>query len=182
MAKVRRNLPVDPCPDDQDPDALPLVAPDSAYGGRGATLTAVVVDGEKAWFDEAALHGRTALEQQVRWLARREEVPNGRTVNPVWVYIRPAGGGKYQYYGVVACDMVIDEAAGVGHKSLGDHVNRLEKAMKGHIDLTLLDEKGRRALAEALAGYPEVLEHSRDELKKELGLPVASGAAPAGES
>lgn len=180
MAKVRKNIPVEACPDDQDPDALPIVSADNAYGGRGATLTAVVVDGDKGWFDEAALHGRTAIEQKVRWQARREDVPEGRSIYPVWVYIRPAGRGQFQYFGVVATEIVIDEAAGVGYKSLGDQVNRLEKAMKGHIDLSLLDERGRRALAAALAQYPEVLENSRDELKEALGLAADADSSSAG--
>src|SRR5690554_5859017 len=134
VAKVRRNLPVDPCPDEQDPDALPIVSPDSAYGGRGATLTAVVVDGQRAWFDEAALHGRTAVEQAVQWVKSPEEVPNGRWIHPVWVYIRPAAGGGFRYFGLVAVSMLIDEDAGVGWKSLPEHVNQLSKAMNGHVD------------------------------------------------
>lgn len=174
VARVRKNMPVEACPDDMDPDAIPIVSGENAYGGRGAALTAVLVDGEKAWFDEAALHGRTAVEQQVKWLSRREDVPNGRTLYPVWVYIRPARRGEFQYFGLVASEMVIDEAAGVGYKSLGDHVNRLEKAMKGHIDLELLDATARDALATALRTYPEVLANSRDELKEALGLPVST--------
>lgn len=177
MAKVRRNVPAEACPDDQDPDALPLVAGDNPYGGRGAALTAVMVDGDKAWFEEAALHGRTAIEQKVRWVTNRDEVPEGRTLNPVWVYIRPAARGQFQYFGLVASEMVIDEAKGIGYKYLADHVNRLDKAMKGQVDLSLLDERGRRALAQALAQYPEVLANSRDEVKEALGLPLSKPAA-----
>lgn len=173
MAKVRRNIPTDACPDGVDPDALPIVSGENAYGGRGATLTAVLVDGDNAWFEEAALHGRTALEQQVRWVDRREDVPNGRLVHPVWVYIRPAGRGQFQYYGLVACDMVIDEENGIGHKQLGDHVNRLSKVMNGEIDLDLLDGRARKALAQALAEYPEVLANSRPEVKESLALSPA---------
>lgn len=177
MAKVRRNMPVQACPDGMDPDSLPLISADNRYGGRGATLTAVIVDGDKAWFEEAALHGRTALEQRVRWVNRREEVPNGRVVNPVWVYVRPAGQGEFQYYGLVACDMLIDEASGVGYKYLADHVNRLSKVMQGEVDLSLLDDTGREALRKALAEYPQVLANSRPEVKEALGIPADEPAS-----
>ena len=95
MARVRRGQ-VDPsCYDDeQQRDELPIVSGENVYGGRGAKLTAIVVDGDRAWFNEAALHGRTAIEQTVTWAKSPDEVPAGRTVNPVWVYIRPASRRK----------------------------------------------------------------------------------------
>ncbi|OUN01268.1 MAG: hypothetical protein BAA04_08170 [Firmicutes bacterium ZCTH02-B6] len=178
MHKVRKGQ-VDPSCYDQQQDSgmLPIVSADNAYGGRGAKLTAIVVDGDRAWFDEAALHGRTALEQAVRWVKSPDEVPNGRTVNPVWVYIRPARGGGFQYYGLVAVSMLIDEATGVGWKSLAEHVNQLSKCMNGHVDLHLLDERGRAALLAALRQYPEVLENSPEAVKEALGLPASAPAA-----
>lgn len=187
MAKVRKNMPAAACPDDQADDGLPIVSAENEYGGRGPTLTAVVVDEEKAWFDEAALHGRTAIEQQITtWFKSREEVPEGRTLYTVWVYIRPASRGQFQYYGLVANEIVIDEARGVGCKNLADQVNRLEKAMKGQVDLSLLDADARRRLAAALEQYPEVLANSRDEVKEALGLSVEAaevhGAADGGTS
>lgn len=177
MAKVRNRLPVQACPDGMDPDRLPIVSADHRYGGRGATLTAVIVDGDKAWFEEAALHGRTVLEQRVRWVNQRDAVPNGRVVNPVWVYVRPAGKGEFQYYGLVACEMLIDETNGVGYKYLADHVNRLSKAMEGAVDLSLLSDTGREALRKALAEYPQVLANSRPEVKEALGIPLDESAS-----
>lgn len=177
MAKVRRGQ-VDPsCYDEQQEQGqLPIVAGDHAYGGRGAKLTAIVVDGDRAWWDEAALHGRTAVEQSVTWAKSPDEVPSGRTVNPVWVYIRPAGGGKFRYYGLVAVSMVIDEQNGVGYKNLAEHVNQLSKAMNGEVDVSALDEQGLAALRTALNEYPEVLANSSDELKQAIGLEAAEGA------
>lgn len=178
MAKVRRGQ-VDPsCYDEErEQGLLPIVSAENAYGGRGAKLTAIVVDGERAWFDEAALHGRTALEQSIRWVKSPDEVPNGRSVHPVWVYIRPAGGGGFRYYGLVAVSMLIDEDNGVGYKNLADHVNKLSKAMNGTVDVSALDEQGLAALRQALGKYPEVLANSSDELKAAIG--VAAGGADA---
>lgn len=174
MARVRRGQIEAICTDEElNRDELPIVAGDNEYGGRGAKLTAIVVDGDKAWFDEPALHGRTAIEQSITWVTSPDEVPEGRTVNPVWVYIRPARRGSFRYFGVVAVSMLIDEKNQVGYKQLGEHVNRLSHAMNGKIDLELLDETGRAALLEAMQQYPEVLANSADELKLALGLEVA---------
>ncbi|HLT57648.1 MAG: YwhD family protein [Limnochordales bacterium] len=178
MAKVRKGQVNPTCYDEtQESGMLPIVAADSAYGGRGPKLTAVVVDGPRAWFDEAALHGRTAIEQAVQWVKSPEEVPNGRWVHPVWVYIRPAAGGSFRYYGLVAVSMLIDEEKGVGWKSLPEHVNQLSKCMNGHVDLSALDDQGRAALLQALQQYPDVLENSSDEIKQALGL-QAPAATP----
>src|SRR5690606_21018655 len=167
MARVRRGQPDPSCYDEQQQEGqLPIVSGDNEYGGRGAKLTAIVVDGRRAWFDEAALHGRTALEQSVTWVKSPEEVPAGRIVNPVWVYIRPAGGGRFRYYGLVAVSMIIDEENGVGYKNLAEHVNQLSKAMNGAVDVSALDEQGLAALRTALSQYPEVLANSSDELKQ----------------
>lgn len=177
MARIRRGQ-VDPAcfDEEQQQDELPIVSGENAYGGRGAKLTAIVVDGDRAWFDEAALHGRTAVEQTVTWAKSPEEVPAGRTVNPVWVYIRPAGRGSFQYYGLVAVSMIIDEENGVGYKSLGEHVNQLSKAMNGQVDVSLLSEEGLEALRTALNEYPEVLANSSDEVKQAVGLQAPTGA------
>ncbi len=177
MARVRRGQPDPSCYDEeQRKDELPIVSGDNAYGGRGAKLTAVVVDGQRAWFDEAALHGRTALEQSITWVKSPDEVATGRTVHPVWVYIRPAGGGQFRYYGLVAVSMIIDEEHGVGYKNLAEHVNQLSRAMSGAVDVSLLDEQGLAALRAALGQYPEVLANSSDELKQAIGLEVSAGA------
>lgn len=176
MSRVRRGQ-VDPAcfDDEQEKDELPIISGENAYGGRGAKLTAIVVDGHRAWFDEAALHGRTAVEQSVTWAKSPDEVPAGRTVYPVWVYIRPAGRGNFRYYGLVAVSMIIDEEHGIGYKSLGEHVNQLSKAMNGAVDVSLLDEQGLAALRKALNEYPEVLANSSDELKQAVGLQETAG-------
>ncbi len=174
MSDVPRRIPNASCPDDQDPNALPIVSAKDASGNRATQLTAVVIDGEQAVVDAAALHGRTPLEQKVRWVNSRDQVPAGRPVYVVWLYIKPAGrAGGFVYHGVVAAEMWIDEAAGVGYKNLADHTNRLGRAMRGQVDLSLLDARARAALLQVLNQYPEVLQNSSPELKSQLGLAVA---------
>lgn len=157
------------CVDLTDPNKLPIVSGKDEYGGKTTVITAVLIDGEKGWFDDAATHGRTAMEQGVTWKSSPEEVPDGRKIDIVWLYIRPKGG-SYVYYGATASSMIIDEKNKIGYKYLADHANQLSKAIKGTIDLERLDGRARQTLLAMLGTYPDVLENSSDELKQSLGM------------
>lgn len=172
MAKLTRRVQNSGCYDVTDPNKLPIVSARGEHGGQTPVVTAVLIDGNRAWFDEAATHGRTALEQGLKWVDSPDKVPNGRRIDIVWLYIRPRQG-KYQYYGATASHMVIDSEAGIGYKYLADHANQLEKAIKGVIDLSRLDERAKEALLASLSRYPEALENSPEALKEALGLTVA---------
>lgn len=153
---------------DQDPNKLPIV---SAKGNQARTtmITAVLIDGEKGWFDEAATHGRTPLEQGVEWVSSPEQVPSGRRIDVVWLYIKPHKE-SYTYHGATASHMIIDETAKKGYKYLADHANQLAKALKGGIDLSGLSETAKATLKQVLNTYPDVLENSPQALKEALGV------------
>jgi len=169
MAGFVRRIQNTACYDNTDPNKLPLVSAKGDKGGKATVLTAVLIDGDKGWFDEAATHGRTAMEQKVTWTDSPEKVPNGRRIDIVWLFIKPVGG-EYAYAGATASHMIIDEAAGLGYKYLANHANQLGKAVKGHIDLGPLSESAKAVLKDALNTYPDVLENSPRELKIALGL------------
>jgi len=154
------------CVDDQDPNKLPIVS-GKERGGKTTLITAVLIDGDKGWFDEAATHGRTPLEQGIAWKSSPEEVPNGRQIDIVWLFIKP-DQGDYVYYGATASSMIIDEEAKVGYKYLADHANQLSKALKGGIDLSRLSERSKAVLRRVLNTYPDVLERSPEALKAAL--------------
>lgn len=171
MAKLTRRVQNSECYDADDPNKLPIVSGKGAKGGQTTVLTAVLIDGGRAWFDEAATHGRTALEQGLTWVSGAEEVPNGRRVDIVWLFIKPRKG-EYVYHGATASCMIIDEEAERGYKYLANHANQLGKAVKGGVDLSDLSESSKSGLINALNTYPEVLNNSSDELKEALGLPT----------
>lgn len=160
------------CPDDSDPNALPIVSAKESVAGMATVLTALLIDGDRAWWDDAACHGRTPLEQGLEWADDPAEVPGARRVFVVWVYIKPDRQSRqYTYHGVVAVDMLIDEEAKRGYKRLGHHANQLGAAMRGKIDLEILTDDARRILAEELAKNEGVLENSSPELLEALGQP-----------
>lgn len=156
------------CVDNDDPNKLPIVSA-KERGGKTSVVTAVLIDGDKGWFDDAATHGRTPMEQGVQWKASPDDVPNGRRIDIVWLYIKPAKG-DYVYHGATASWMLIDEEAKVGYKYLADHANQLSKAIKGNFDLSALPDRSKEVLQRVLNTYPDVLENSSDELKSALGL------------
>lgn len=173
MARLTRRVQNIDCFDsNDDPNKLPIVSGKGEYGGQSPVITAVLIDGDRAWFDEAATHGRTALEQEISWMSSPEEVENGRTIDIVWLYIKP-NKGEYVYHGATASNMIIDEEAGKGYKYLADHANQLAKAVKGGVDLSLLSQDSKRKLIDALNTYPDVLQNSSEELKEALELSTA---------
>ncbi len=169
MARLTSRIQNTACYDNTDPNKLPLVSAKGDKGGKATVLTAVLIDGEKGWFDEAATHGRTPLEQNVTWTDSPEKVPNGRRIEIVWLFIKPVKG-EYVYHGATASHMIIDEEAGLGYKYLANHANQLGKAVKGQVDLAQLPDSARAVLIDALNTYPDVLQNSSDELKRALGL------------
>ena len=155
------------CVDNDDPNKLPIVS-GKERGGKTTVVTAVLIDGDKGWFDDAATHGRTPLEQGVEWKPSPDDVPGGRQIDIVWLYIKPSKG-DYVYHGATASSMIIDEEAKIGHKYLADHANQLGKAIKGGVDLASLSDRSKEVLRRVLSTYPEVLENSSEELKAALG-------------
>jgi len=153
---------------DQDPNKLPIV-PAKGKQARTTMITAVLIDGEKGWFDDAATHGRTPLEQGVEWVNSPEQVPGGRRIDIVWLYIKPYKD-SYTYHGATASHMIIDEAAKKGYKYLAAHANQLAKALKGGIDLAGLNDQAKAILLRVLNTYPDVLDNSPRELKEALGI------------
>lgn len=173
MQRIPRVIQNSSCTDEKDSRELPIVSAKESVAGMAPVVTAVVIDGDRAFFDEAATHGRTPLEQGLTWVNSPEEVPNARRIFNVWLFIKPERKSRqYVYHGAVAVDMLVDEEAQVGYKRLGHHARMLGLAMKGTIDLSILDDDARAKLLEALREHPEVLENSSPELHEALGLPI----------
>ncbi|HEX6971204.1 MAG TPA: YwhD family protein [Limnochordia bacterium] len=169
------------CPDEQDPNALPIVSSKEAFGGKATALTAVLIDGDQSWFDDAACHGRTPLEQGIEWVKDPAQLTGGRRIYVVWLYVKPVKRGTYEYYGATAVDMIVDSDRKQGFKKLGLHADRLGDAIKGKIDLSILDDRAKRALLRALGQYPDVLANSKEALRTALGVTSAPVTPPAGE-
>ncbi len=148
----------------------------SGHGGYGAgvlnldNVSPVIIDPEEneSYVDMGALHARSAVEKRIKFSANREDVPNGKLYWLVWVTIKHKDGKPY-YAGVAGCEMTVDSEARRGYKSLPEHVNRMDKSLKGHIIVDHMDAKSKQLLKSFLQDHSqEMWERSEEKLHQEL--------------
>lgn len=154
--------------------SLNVVSSSINHKGFGAgsidlsNLSSIIIDGDQAVIDLGAIHGKSQIERRIKFSIDKADVPNGRLCWVVWVNVDRNERGVY-YAGVTACDMLIDSEARRGWKLLHEHVNLLDRALKGHIIVDRLNDQEKRALREALIAHSsEWWENSSDELKQSL--------------
>lgn len=135
-------------------------------------ITPVLLDVEEgeAWIELQAMHARSKTERGVKYVKELSEVPEEglKKYWLIWVGVDRKPEGPY-YSGVTACELFINRPARRGYKSMPEHVNNMDKAMKGKIVLDKMDEKSRHVLADFLKNHDqEIWERSSDELKSSL--------------
>ncbi|KGX93848.1 hypothetical protein N781_01230 [Pontibacillus halophilus JSM 076056 = DSM 19796] len=146
------------------------------HGGYGVgsvsleNITPVIVDPNegKAFIDMGAMHARSAVEKRTKWLKDRDQVPNGKLYWIVWVTVENQGAGA-GYYGVGACEIRVDREIKRGYKSMPEHVNNMDKSMKGKVIVEHMDDYSKGLLRDFLIEFkPELWENSSSELKDAL--------------
>ncbi|MCJ8007875.1 YwhD family protein [Lederbergia wuyishanensis] len=139
-------------------------------------ITPVMVDVEEGevWIELQAMHARSKTERGVRYVKSLEELltdypeENTKKYWIIWVAVDRKPEGTY-YAGATACELYINRPARRGYKSMPEHVNHMDKAMKGKIIVHNMDEESRKRLGIFLEQHdPEMWERSSEELKKEL--------------
>ncbi|MBO9130121.1 YwhD family protein [Bacillus sp. 165] len=148
----------------------------SGHGGFGVGALSLenispvfidVTEGE-AFVDIGAMHARSVVEKGIKFLANKDEVPNGKPYWLVWVTIERTEKGAY-YAGATACEMTVDREIRRGYKSLPEHVNKMDKSLKRHILVDHMDEKSKHVLAQFLKNHDESMWNlSSEKLKTDL--------------
>ncbi len=137
-------------------DALPMhfgMNLASAIGGEefmGIMLTAVVIDGDYAFFDAGALHGRSQAQQGIQFSRDKADVPDGRRVAMVFLGVRDKEPETAHYEGMIACALLIDRAAGTGWRDLTQEAMAMRRVLDGTVTLDGLTAGERIALRRAL--------------------------------
>lgn len=153
-----------------------ILGGESKHGGYGAgvlnldNMSPVIVDIEagEAYVDMGAMHARSAVEKGIKFLANKEEVPNGKPYWLVWVTVDHNANGPY-YAGVTACEMTVDSEIRRGYKSLPEHVNRMDKSLKRQIIVEQMDNESKEILREFLKEFnSEMFDNSEEKLKLDL--------------
>ncbi|HEY9570820.1 hypothetical protein CH76_08465 [Lysinibacillus sp. BF-4] len=128
----------------------------------------VDVEEERAFVDIGAMHARSDVERGIKFTMDRADSEGGKPYWLVWVTIDHREVGPY-YAGVTACEMVVNREKRRGYKILADHVNRMDKSMKRHIMVDMMDDSSKKVLADFLQTHNEQLWlNSEAELRQAL--------------
>ena len=133
-------------------------------------ITPVIIDVEEevATIEVGAMHARSPIERGIKFLPTREESANGKKYWLIWITIEYNEEGPY-YAGVTACEMVIDRSIRRGYKNFVEHMNKMDRSMKGRIIVDEMDDVSKRVLAEFLKTHNEELwARSSEELHEGL--------------
>ncbi|MBF8377045.1 YwhD family protein [Alicyclobacillus mali] len=123
-------------------------------------ISAVLMDGDEIFIDNNAIHAKSRVEVGIRFVGSLEEVPHPRRIVGLWVSLKRFENGM-GFNGVQAIEMWIDSEAQLGYKKLADHVNAMDKAVKGKADLSLLSSEQVEKFAAFLRGLrPDLWENA----------------------
>ncbi len=150
--------------------------PTDGHGGFGIgalsldNVSPVFIDieNDEAFVDIGAMHARSVVEKGIKFLPNKEDVPNGKPYWLVWITIDRKEEGPY-YAGVTACELTVDREIRRGYKSLPEHVNRMDKSIKRHIIVDIMDDRSKKILESFLKKHDiGMWERSNEELKTGL--------------
>lgn len=121
-------------------------------------VTPVIIDVEEevATIEIGAMHARSLIERGIKFLPTREESANGKKYWLIWITIDYKEEGPY-YSGVTACEMVIDRPIRRGYKNFVEHINKMDRSMKGQIIVEEMDDTSKKVLANFLKEHNEEL-------------------------
>ncbi|SDM51937.1 YwhD family protein [Sediminibacillus halophilus] len=144
------------------------------HGGYGVgsisleNISPVIIDPaeDRAFVDMGAMHARSEVERRVKFLPDKEAVPNGKLYWIVWVTVEKKDFGSY-YHGVAGSEIRVDRSIKRAYKSMPEHVNHMDKSMKGQVIVDHMDEHSKKLLGDFLRDFnKEMWENSADELKQ----------------
>lgn len=131
-------------------------------------LSALIVEDGDLTLDNGAIHGKSRVEKNIRFVSDRDEVPNPKRYVVIWLTLRRAVAGQ-GVHGLAACEFYVDGAAGVGFKSLADQVNKMDSAVKGKIDLSALTQEEHHLLKRFVRNLrPELWENATEAVWREF--------------
>lgn len=149
---------------------------DSEFGVGTINLdnvTPVIVDPDedRAYIDMDALHARSKVEKRVRFSPNKEEHADSRVYWIVWVVADRGESGPY-YSGIGACEIRVsreERRIRPGYKSMPEHVNHMDKALKHTIITDDMDEPSKKLLGSFLKDHnPQFWENTSEEVKASL--------------
>lgn len=138
-------------------------------------MTPVIIDveRERVFIDMGAIHARSEIEKRVKVIDDPKELNDPKNYWIVWVTTGHAEDGNAKYDGIGACSFLREDEPPEGsrfrraYKSMPEHVNNMDKALKGRVVVDHMDERSRYMLKEYLKGFKEELWHNADASLRE---------------
>ncbi|MDQ0273402.1 YwhD family protein [Cytobacillus purgationiresistens] len=150
--------------------------PTRGEGGFGVgtlsleNITPIIVDPEnhEAFIDMEALHARSRVEKKVRFQREKEGLIDPQLFWIVWVAIDIGKNGAH-FSGIGAADLLVsreERRIRLGYKSLPEHVNSLDKALKSKFQIDHMDDPSKAILKDFLLGYEDYWNNSTSAFKE----------------
>lgn len=149
---------------------------DGSYGVGAINLdnvTPVIVDPDenKAYIEMEALHARSKVERRVRFSPSKEGLEDARLYWIVWVVTDRNENGPC-YSGIGACEILVsreDRRIKPGYKSMPEHVNHMDKAMKRQVIVDHMNDHSKALLKQFMESErPEIWANTSDSIKNAL--------------
>ncbi len=138
----------------------------------GTLVTALILspDGRMS-VEPGALHGRSEIESSLQFAQKREQLADAAIFWFVWVAVELDGTNHpIRYKGIAVSELIVDQAAQTGYRSVTENVNRMSEAMRGGINLKTLDVRAKSLIREQLVTLgADVWDRSTPTLKEALG-------------
>ncbi|MBX6396269.1 MAG: YwhD family protein [Alicyclobacillaceae bacterium] len=132
-------------------------------------LTAVMIDGDRIWVDRGALHAKSQVERGIHFSEDPDRKGKGRRVVVVWVSMGRNPEGRPCLHGVAGCEMWVDQESKTGYKRLGEHVNQMDRAVKGRVELGVLTAEEKERLARFFAEeHRDVWEATAQQIRDDM--------------
>lgn len=137
---------------------------------ENVTPLMVDVTEEVVTIEVGAMHARSPIERGLKFTMDREDSAGGKKYWLIWVTIEHNESGPF-YSGVTACELVVNREKRRGYKNFVEHMNKMDKSLKGHIIVEEMDDLSKRLLADFLQGHNEDMWNNSDsELSEQLAI------------
>lgn len=156
-----------------------IIKNDPLDGHKGQNLGAISlenvapvyidIDTQEVFIDIGGLHARATVEKKVKWVTDKTEAEGEgqKEYWLIWVTVERTESGPV-YHGVTACYEMVNKSKKRGYKLMHDHVNKMDRSMKGQISIEEMDAESISSLKHFLINHNEEMWNNSQELQKVL--------------